>query len=286
MKKQNKPIISNLLVGSDPEVFLWNNVNNEFHSAVGFIKGTKKRPLQMDNLPKGFMWQVDCVALEYNIPPATNEDEWISYHKQSLKYMREHLPEELDLVIQASARFNANHLNTKQANTFGCDPDYNVWKGEQNTPPDAIDNLRVCGGHVAIGYDNPTEEVSEQIVRLFDLFLTMPSILLDPDTERRQLYGKAGSFRFKNFGVECRALSNYWLTSEVYTAWVYNQVLKIQDFINEGRELNKDLYELLPMVIDTNNRDMARNLCKEYGIELPEVVTESTSKKVEKEEKV
>jgi type III secretory pathway component EscV len=40
------------------------------------------------------------------------------------------------------------------------------------------------------------------------------------------------------------------------------------------------------MVIDNNNREMARNLCKEYGIELPEIVTELTSNKVEKEEKV
>lgn len=165
-----------------------------------------------------------------------------------------------------------------------CDPDLNVWLGRQNDVPEALDNLRVSGGHIALGYENPTEEVSEEIVKAFDLFLTLPSILLDPDTERRQLYGKAGSFRFKNFGVECRALSNYWLTSELYVAWVYEQCQKVVDFINDGHTVREDLYEMLPSVINNNQKDMAKILCREFKIELPEVIeviTQKNEKKIE-----
>jgi len=111
--------IKNVKLGSDPEVFLWNRINEEFYSAVGFNKGTKKKPLQMPDLPKGFMWQVDCVALEYNIPPAEFLKDWIINHRTALNYMKSQLPDELELRIAASARFNANHLKSKQANTFG-----------------------------------------------------------------------------------------------------------------------------------------------------------------------
>ena len=33
-----------------------------------------------------------------------------------------------------------------------------------------------------------------------DLFLGVPSILIDPDTERRKMYGKAGDYRLKEYG--------------------------------------------------------------------------------------
>jgi hypothetical protein len=40
---------------------------------------------------------------------------------------------------------------------------------------------------------------------------------------RRELYGKAGAFRPKPYGVEYRVLSNRWLNSEALIRWVYNQ---------------------------------------------------------------
>jgi len=155
-----------------------------------------------------------------------------------------------------------------------CDPDLNVWKGEENISPDPVifGNLRSCGGHVSIGYDNPKEEISEEIVKAFDLFCTLPSLLLDPDTERRQLYGKAGSFRFKNFGVECRSLSNFWLISEAYMAWVFDQTQKAIDYINSGKGVKGDLAAMLPVAIDENNKDLAAIICREHKIELPEVI--------------
>ena len=37
-----KKLINDVKLGSDPEVFLYNTKNEEFFSAVGLIKGTKK----------------------------------------------------------------------------------------------------------------------------------------------------------------------------------------------------------------------------------------------------
>lgn len=55
-------------------------------------------------------------------------------------------------------------------------------------------------GHIHIGYNNPEIEKSVDIIKAMDLFLGIPSILMDKDTLRRSRYGKAGAFRFKSYG--------------------------------------------------------------------------------------
>ena len=44
-----------------------------------------------------------------------------------------------------------------------------------------------------------------------DYTLGLDSLLLDSDTRRRSMYGRAGSFRFKEYGIEYRTLSNFWI---------------------------------------------------------------------------
>ncbi|OYV41139.1 MAG: hypothetical protein B7Z80_02685 [Rhodospirillales bacterium 20-64-7] len=57
-----------------------------------------------------------------------------------------------------------------------------------------------------------------------DYFLGIHSLLWDKDGTRRKLYGKAGAFRPKPYGMEYRVLSNRWLDSPDLTRWVYNTV--------------------------------------------------------------
>jgi len=44
----------------------------------------------------------------------------------------------------------------------------------------------------------------------------------DKDSERRQLYGSAYSFRPKSFGMEYRYLSNAWVDNEKAMEFVFN----------------------------------------------------------------
>ena len=55
-------------------------------------------------------------------------------------------------------------------------------------------------GHISIGWDNPTQEQQLDMVKAMDATVGLGSVLLDFDTERKKLYGKAGCFRFREYG--------------------------------------------------------------------------------------
>src|SRR5690606_5853835 len=93
---------------------------------------------------------------------------------------------------------------------------------------------RTCGGHIHIGYDSPDFIVSEDIVHAMDTVLGLESINLDKDDRRREMYGKAGCFRVKDYGVEYRTLSNFWLQSDELKKWAYNKTLEAIEMVNSG----------------------------------------------------
>jgi len=120
-------------------------------------------------------------------------------------------------------------------------------------------------GHVAIGYKHHpsySQETTEKIVKAFDIFVTLPALFKDNDTRRRELYGKPGSFRFKDFGVECRALSNFWIHNEENRNWVFNQTLKAVNCVLDGEadQLIKDWSEKTKDAITNNNLVLAEEI--------------------------
>lgn len=121
-------------------------------------------------------------------------------------------------------------------------------------------------GHIHIGYPNANQETSEKIVKAFDIFLTLPALLIDKDERRRELYGKAGAFRFKEpWGVECRALSNFWIHSKELTAWVYKRTIQVVECVLEGNadSLIDQYSEKVVEAINTNNKELAQELISE-----------------------
>jgi len=61
-------------------------------------------------------------------------------------------------------------------------------------------------------------------VKQLDWYLGGWSTQVDPDTVRRNLYGKSGAMRFKPYGVEYRVLSNFWLTSADRKKQMWNRL--------------------------------------------------------------
>lgn len=254
----------NLLVGSDPEAFVMNTKTGEIVSAIGLIPGSKDKPHDISDA--GHAIQTDNVMVEFCVPPATTSLQLYNDIQFCLNYINGMLPEGIETTILASARLDAKYLRSKQAKTFGCDPDFNVYSFSQNEAPSNKTNLRSAGGHIHIGYNNPTSQENMKIVVAMDLFLGLPSILLDKDTERRKMYGKAGCFREKKYGVEYRTLSNFWIASEESVNWAFEQTHKAVEFaLNEDWVSAEDQAQI-QLAINNQDLDLACKIAKQYDV--------------------
>ena len=259
--------ITDWTIGSDPEVFI--EKNGKIISAEGIIGGTKTEPKSISEY--GHYIQEDNVMAEFNIPPCNNTEEFI----YNINFVKDYLTEMLSfnkmkLNYTTSSKFTKKELSTPQARMFGCDPSFNVYLKDISPVPSAKSEWRSCGGHLHIGYNNPDQETTEQIVYGMDMILGLKSVLIDEDTVRKQSYGKAGEFRFKEFGVEWRTLSNFWIKNDELINWVYESTSLVIEMINS--EIMDDLIEKYSNqvrdAIDNSNKELAESLLqtidKEY----------------------
>ena len=121
-------------------------------------------------------------------------------------------------------------------------------------------------GHISIGWDNPTQEQQLDMVKAMDATVGLESVLLDNDTERKKLYGKAGCFRFREYGIEYRSLSNFWIKSDKSLQWAWNTTMKAIDLVNSDKiEEVKELGSYIVEAINTNNKELARELLNEFS---------------------
>lgn len=260
--------LTKITLGCDPEIFVATK-DGEVVSGIGLLGGTKNEPLPISN--EGHCIQEDNVAWEFNIPPCETADEYVKH----IQFVLAHLTaraDEYGLVISplASYELDSKYLKTRKSRQFGCEPDFNVYTQDKNPRPDKNTNLRVCGGHTHIGYPNPSVKTTMMIVKLFDIFLTAPAVLKDPDTRRRELYGKPGSHRMPKFGVECRQLSNFWIHSEENIRWVFDNTKFITLLAVEqpqsALELIDKYSKIAVDIINNNDKEGASKLVEELEI--------------------
>ena len=261
----------NFLLGCDPELFV--TKGGALASAFGLIGGTKEEPLPVD---KGAV-QVDGMALEFNIAPASSKMEFSNNIQAVLEQLKQMVPE-YELQPVPSVHFDKALLDSlpEEATQLGCDPDFNAYTGQANPTPDARTTLRTAAGHIHLGWtenQDPTGfhwDMCREVVREMDLYLGVPSVLLDLDNERRQLYGQAGAFRAKPYGVEYRVLSNFWLTKQELIDWVYEQVEEVISNLQQGKCMSPLYQDIIPSIINNGDREGAFSLIEEAGIKLPE----------------
>lgn len=254
--------ISPVTLGADPELFL-QDANNRFISSIGKFGGTKETPRPLGNI-KGMAVQEDNVAVEFNIPPDRTCNKFIKNIQTALHLIEEEAKNlNLKLAIVPSAEFDAEQLATPQAKHFGCDPDWNVWSMQENPRPRTANKaLRSAGGHIHIAYMKDRIGLG----RACDLFLGCPSIMFDPDQHRRLLYGKAGAIRQKDYGIEYRTLSNFWIKSPKLMEMVFSQVVQAIDFVESGKTIpREDAIKVINCINRTDQR-MLGELTEKYGL--------------------
>lgn len=282
--------IDSVTIGSDPELFIVNTKTGKVVSSIGLIPGKKKDAFLPEGFEKGFGLQTDNVLAEFNIPAVRLESGASKVFSSHMTKMKEFIEEyvkkvnpDYGILCSASELVPEDQLQSDEAQQFGCDPDYNVYSLSQNEPPQGTaSNLRTTGCHVHVGYENPNLETSIGLLKVLDLFLGVPSVLIDKDTRRRSLYGKAGCFRLTDYGVEYRVLSGHFITDEATTTWVFRQTAaaidyynaQIQDYVSSSRKNPFSIDNYLPTadvvsdIINNGNIAAAKRVIKKYGIAL------------------
>jgi hypothetical protein len=257
-----------LKIGSDPEMFIEHE--GKIISVEGMLGGTKAAPLRLTDLGEGFAVQEDNVLAEFNVPATDNLEDFIRYHElmpKAIEYIIfQNTGKTVSALPIASNAFEEGELVSEQALLFGCDPDINIWAMEFNESPNASSLIRSAGGHLHCGWDNPTMEEQINLIKFMDLYVGLYSVIHDTDLLRKTLYGKAGSCRFKSYGVEYRSVSNFWLGSREHMSKVFhltNQAFEKAMAINFPEELS-----IIEDVINYNNVEKALELNEKYNLSL------------------
>lgn len=258
-------------LGADPEIFLLHSDSSP-KSAINIIEGTKETPFKITEL--GHSVQVDNVLLEFNVPPSTDPKQMKHDIDIVMNWFKVNLPKGDLTSIVSSLNFPEEELKHKDAGEFGCDPDFNAWTGAENDKPNCADkSLRSAGGHLHISYPDYSMYQSLAIIKAADLFLGVPSVLFDPDEKRRHLYGKAGSFRYKDYsneegGVEYRTLSNFWIKNYYYINIIFKQMDKVFKYVNNNPPIDSSSQLGLDIVecINNSDQDLARKIIKEQKV--------------------
>lgn len=212
------------ILGTDPEFFV-KNEKGEFVSAERFLKGTKHEPEILKE--SGSASQFDNVAAEFATTPSANVDEMISKIRTTFVEMLNKLPKGHSFSFEPSVEFPESELQTEASRLFGCDPDACAWECTTNEAPDAEEtNFRSIGGHIHVGHEEgdgyeflldwEEDTGKPAVVRTMDAFHGVISVMFDHSqaaVDRRKLYGRAGCHRTKEYGIEYRVLSSFWLKS-------------------------------------------------------------------------
>lgn len=223
-------------LGADPELFVIKG--DSLVSAHDIVPGSKKKPHKVN----GGAIQPDGLALEFNTDPVPHED-FKAFEESVLNVMRQahqHL-KNVDAGLGfkpgvTTAVFDKTYYDglPETAKELGCDPDFCAYSEDPfkpNARPDGDSGMRSAAGHLHIGWgsnipvDNEDHmEICRSFVRNLDCFVGLGMTIIDRDPRRRELYGKAGAFRPKPYGVEYRTPSNAWIWSGANRRFVHRLV--------------------------------------------------------------
>ena len=109
---------------------------------------------------------------------------------------------------------------------FGCAPHFSVYNEKAKYPDGRTHLYRYSGGHIHLECND--KDRIPLIIKL-DLFLTTALNSLDMESYKRRLkyYGRAGIYRFTDYGIEYRTPSSFWLKSPKLTRFAF----KLADYI-------------------------------------------------------
>lgn len=261
--------IENLTVGSDAELFLFDKEKKQVINAKKYVKGSKMNPYNFDKSSPFWCTSLDGISTEFNIPPCTTAKEFSDSLEKCIKYINSTLPENLCTIHDPAVYVDKLQLRTREAVAMGCESSYNAYTLKRNPRPNGTSTtLRTCCTHVHMKYDNMEFEEAAELMKAMDLFLGIPSLVIEPDNDRRKLYGTLGEFRF-GATAEYRTLSSYFSQNDTLRQWVFNNTINAVNWINAGHRVSGELEGAFHQAMGTNDKDLVKVIIEENNIPMP-----------------
>lgn len=281
-------------LGADPEIFVadktvFNELSEQskgsrkisqlYTPICGRLGGTKVAPMQMGGLPKGFMQQEDGAAVEFNIPPVYNAEDFCKNITTATTHLQKVLSKQGLSMLTTNSIILTDDVLQKFPNldAIGCDPDYSAYTAgaiPRGAIPEKYKRIRGAGGHLHIGYNKETIP-ADVLVKFLDLVLCLPNLANDKQFGRRSWWGQAGVYRPKPYGVEYRTLSNFWVLDAHKMYVIASAVFELMESL--GRNMiewsalynatNWDALKLLVYAEDVKgSQEFLGHLCKYHKV--------------------
>lgn len=238
--------LTNILIGADPEFFLFSKKHQTHVSAWGLFPGTKSDPYPLE----GGAMQVDGTALEFNINPTDDPQKFDKIITLVLKQMQDiinKVDNDLSMDFTPLTNFGRDYWKTIPigAKHLGCEADFNSF-GMRNPSPNP-NRIRTAAGHIHLGFTKGqrTERGSDHFDKCVELsrhFHELKSLEINPLTnlekQRLDFYGGNGSFRPKSYGLELRSPSNLWVKDTNSRTKIFNNAQNSFRKAQENAELH------------------------------------------------
>ena len=270
--------MTNFTIGCDPELFV--TKDGVPVTAHNLIPGDKKAPHKVE---AGAI-QVDGMAVEFNTNPVPYND-FAAFDKNITTVLTELAAAVkangpgYKLVPSPTMQFDADYYATvpEEAKILGCEPDYCAYSEEPGVPnarPEGSSGLRSAAGHIHIGWgsDIPTDhpdhiQVCRSFIRNLDCFVGLAMTVIDTDAKRRELYGAAGAFRPKSYGVEYRTPSNEWLKGRRRRSFIHGLVVRAIEDMKSGTPMYDKLTKKgidVRAIINSGDVEQAKDALKTF----------------------
>jgi hypothetical protein len=139
------------------------------------------------------------------MPPSTAAEEFRDKLIAHMEFAQSYY--NVEFLMSDFAIYKKSQLRGSQANTFGCEPDFNVYTGGMQSVAPPANGLRTFGGHIHVS----GEMERTYMVVAMDLYVGLYCTAMGYESAtRKELYGKAGSYRPKPYGIEYRTVGNGW----------------------------------------------------------------------------
>ena len=228
----------NLTIGCDPELFLFDNLEQRIVPAVGKIGGSKQKPLK---LSKGTV-QLDGTAIEIGTHPASSGEEFADNIQSVISEVTTKLDNRFhgrySLRCGALAGYDERDIDPNhEAFDVGCEPHYSFDSGNRLVKVGGADKLDMrqvpVGGHIHVGFGCDMSTTDRRLIvsvarfvdvlhRNFPVVTNVPSLLRED-----MMSGGQPVVRVKPYGFEYRNPDSYWLSSREATVKIYDLLVEV-----------------------------------------------------------